>query len=209
MKAILLCLALVAALPAARAQPESPVDAERARIAAERSQADAKLATQEAACYRKFAVTDCLNAARAQRRERLSDLRRQELTLNDAERKRRAAERVRSIEDRNSAQQQEENAARRAESVAKFKEHQAALAQRAAERARNASSAPERVARPGREPQERKAATRTARAQREHDASEELRRHDQRVEEAKERRERVARRLSEARSVKPLPAPAP
>ena len=114
MKALLICLALAAGVLPVLAQTEPAVAAERARIAAERSQADTRFAAQEKACYRKFAVNDCLQAARSQRREVLSDLRRQELSLNEAERKGRAAERVRSIDERNSAQQQEDSAAQRA-----------------------------------------------------------------------------------------------
>ena len=209
MKALLICLALAARILPAFAQTDSATDAERARIAVGRSQADVLFAAQEVACYKKFAVTDCLKAARAQRRERLSDLRRQELTLNDADRKRRAAERVRSLEERNSAQKQEESAAQRAESLARFREHQAALAERAAERARTQASAPARAARTQKEASQRKGSAHAAREQRVHNTAEELRRYNERQQEAKERRERVAKRLAEARKpeVKPLPVP--
>ena len=147
MKAILLSLLLLSAAGPARAQGDAADQAERDRIARERGQADSRLATQEVACYKKFAVTDCLNAARSQRREILSDLRRQELTLNDADRKRRAGDRVLDIEQRNSAQRQEDAASQRAEAVARRRDKGADLAQRAADHAQTQAAAPQRAVR--------------------------------------------------------------
>jgi colicin import membrane protein len=209
MKALLICLALAAGVLPVLAQTESAVEVERARIAAERSQADTRFAAQERACYRKFAVNDCLQAARSQRREVLSDLRRQELSLNEAERKGRAAERVRGIDERNSAQQQEDSAAQRAESVARRREKQEELAARAAERARDHASAPARAARTQDAARERQPASRAAKEPPSHDTAEALRQSRERQQEAQERRERVAKRLAEPPNpnVKPLPVP--
>lgn len=72
--------------------------AERARIEHSRRQEDTLFATREAACYSRFAVTDCLLAARAQRREALAELRRQENVLNDALRRRKAADELLRVE---------------------------------------------------------------------------------------------------------------
>lgn len=119
MKPLLFWLALLVAAFPAWAQSEAREQAEREHIAALRQQAGAQLASEEAACYRVFAVNDCLKAARARSRERLSELRRQELRVNDAERKRRLAERERDLEERNAAQKQQDSAAQRAEAVAR------------------------------------------------------------------------------------------
>lgn len=191
MKSLLLCLALLATAVPAWSQGDSAVEGERARIAVERNQANARLASQEVACYKTFAVNDCLKAARSTRRERLSDLRRQELSLNDAERKRRSAERLLIIEQRDTAQKQEDSAAQRAEAVARQQDRKDALAKRAGERTQKpVSASPPKVRTPRR-----------------HDPGQELHRTQQRQDEAKERRERVARRLAEAAKagVKPLP----
>ena len=208
MKALLLCLAVFAAASPAWAQGDAS-GPERARIAAERKQADVRLASEEAACYKIFAVNDCLAAARAQRRERLSDLRRQELSLNDAERRRRSAERMRSTEERNAAQKQEDSAAQRAEAVARQQERKEALDKRGAERAQVQASAPARADRTARQARQREVSSRTARAQRSHNAEQELRRSQEREQQAQERRERVAKRLGEAAKagIKPLPVP--
>jgi colicin import membrane protein len=193
MKPLLLCLALLGAASPAWAQTDAPDGAGRARIAAERKQAQARLASEEAACYRIFAVNDCLKAARARSRERLSDLRRQEVALNDAERERRAAERQRAMEEGGPVRKQQESAARRAEAVARQQEKTQALARHAAEKAQ-----------PPAPPAPRMANKLTA-----PDTAQELRRSQERQQDAKERQERVARRQAEAANsgVKPLPVP--
>jgi hypothetical protein len=52
---------------------------------------------QEAACYKKFAVEDCLRGVRAEAREADALLRAQEIAVKDAERKEKAARRERAI----------------------------------------------------------------------------------------------------------------
>ncbi|APW37310.1 hypothetical protein RD110_08980 [Rhodoferax koreense] len=90
----------------ASAPPSKPlaggldVAAERSRISAERQQVEARFKAEETACYQKFAVNDCINASRVVRREKLADLRRQEISLNDAERKRKGAEQIQRMEDK-------------------------------------------------------------------------------------------------------------
>ena len=70
----------------------APLDilAERVRIQAERDAGEARFIEQEAACYAKFAVTDCLQEVRSQRRHLNDDLRRQTVVLNDMERRKKA-----------------------------------------------------------------------------------------------------------------------
>ncbi|RYX89262.1 MAG: hypothetical protein EOO28_33440 [Comamonadaceae bacterium] len=103
--------AAVADLPAAK------VESERARVAAERSAAESRFRNEEKACYIRFAVNDCLNEARTRRRVALADLRRQDLSLNEAERKRKGAERLKAIEQKNSSEKQDDAAERRARAI--------------------------------------------------------------------------------------------
>lgn len=63
------------------------VDAARTRIASQRQQATQKFDKEDQACLVRFAVTACQNDAATRRRTVLTDLRRQELVLNDAMRK--------------------------------------------------------------------------------------------------------------------------
>ena len=209
MKSLLFCVLFAAGVLPAVAQTDSATNAERSRIAAERSQTAASFAAQEKGCYRKFAVVDCLNAVRAQRRERLSDLRRQELSLNDSERKRRSSARVTSIEERNSAQKQEDGATQRAEAVVRRREKEAGLDQRAVERAQTQAAGPARAARTRKQAGERTTSIHAARQRRAHDTAGEQRRYDERQQEAREHRDKLAKRLAEPQrpEVKPLPVP--
>lgn len=85
---------------AAFAQPSISLDvqAERLRIATERRQYEATFADAERDCYRRFAVSDCLREARQIRRTGLDELRRQEIVLNDLERKTSGAQALQRIQ---------------------------------------------------------------------------------------------------------------
>lgn len=74
--------------------------AEHERIHRERDAVKAKRQRDEAACYQRFAVEDCLRGVRAGVREAEGRLRTQEIELNDAERREKAAERLKSIEEK-------------------------------------------------------------------------------------------------------------
>lgn len=76
---------------------------ERDRIAREREVLAARRQQDEAACHQRFAVEDCLRGVRARAREAQDRLRAQEIELNDAERREKAAERLRAIKDRQTA----------------------------------------------------------------------------------------------------------
>jgi hypothetical protein len=84
--AMLLALGLAAPLAAA---PDA-----RERLAAERSAVDARFAEARAACQTQFFVNDCQEAALQQRRMSLDGLRQQQLLLDDARRRERAAQRT-------------------------------------------------------------------------------------------------------------------
>ena len=60
--------------------------AERARVDSIRQQRTAELDAEEAACTFKFAVTDCQSKVTVRRRQMLADLKRQETSLNAAQR---------------------------------------------------------------------------------------------------------------------------
>lgn len=94
---LLVCLSLESMLALAQALDG---EGERARIRAARAQQEAHYQSEEAACYARFAVTDCLHEVRARRRAALADMRRQERLLNEIERKRRAQEKMDQIRNR-------------------------------------------------------------------------------------------------------------
>ncbi len=85
-------LALVGPLPAL-AQPQD-ADTQRTRILQERKTIEAQFAQDEVACYQRFAVTDCLTQRRRERRDHISDLRRQEVLLNLADARAKGSEQI-------------------------------------------------------------------------------------------------------------------
>jgi colicin import membrane protein len=76
------------------------VAAERSRIVAERARLETGYLLEDAACYRRFAVNNCLEEVNSRRRETTGDLRRQEVLLNEQERKRKGAEQLRRTEEK-------------------------------------------------------------------------------------------------------------
>jgi hypothetical protein len=73
---------------------------ERLRIQNARKQVQAETEQANAACYQKFAVSDCLRDVRAKNRPVLDALRRQEIILNDLERQAKAMEALKKIEEK-------------------------------------------------------------------------------------------------------------
>lgn len=92
--------------PATIAMPAHLADAdfapwlagERGRIAEARNAAQQRFQDAEMACWRRFAVNDCVRKARVERRASMDELRQQELLLNELERERRTAARLRQLE---------------------------------------------------------------------------------------------------------------
>ncbi len=94
----------------ARAQPDmsaGSVDAERSRIVAERARLESKYLAEDAACYQRFAVNYCLDEVNERRRETMGDLRRQEVLLNEQDRKRKGAEQIRRTDEKAALESQQ------------------------------------------------------------------------------------------------------
>jgi colicin import membrane protein len=105
MKRIVVALAACAVAVFAQGAAADQTALERARIRDERAQAQRLYEERERTCHERFAVTGCLDAARAQRREALDRLRHEELVLDSAERKQRAAARAMRIREKQIAQE--------------------------------------------------------------------------------------------------------
>ncbi|APW43076.1 hypothetical protein [Rhodoferax saidenbachensis] len=73
---------------------------ERARIDTLRRQQTAEFNAQERACQDRFAVVRCTNDVNARRRAMQSELKRQEASLHDAERRQRGAEQLKRTEEK-------------------------------------------------------------------------------------------------------------
>lgn len=85
------------------AEPDAATQV-RERISRERLVVEQDAKAAQAACAKKFAVTDCVNRVKAERRERLQPLDRELAALDDALRERRAAERLSEVLQRQAVQ---------------------------------------------------------------------------------------------------------
>lgn len=82
-------------------EPETePLGAQLSVIAQQRSHLLSLRARDDSACSERFAVNDCRAAVRERYRAALADLDRQELLLNDQDRRARAALRLQALEDK-------------------------------------------------------------------------------------------------------------
>jgi hypothetical protein len=91
---MLLLLAVVAQAD----DPPTDLKAQRSRLVRERSAAEEQFAAEKRDCESRFAVTACLDRAKARRRSTLDDLSHQKTVLDDIQRKQRAAARQREVE---------------------------------------------------------------------------------------------------------------
>lgn len=191
----------------------TPITAEESgarmfEIDRQRSATQAELAQAEAACYRRFAVNDCLTDARAEFRPRISALRKQEVSVRDGDRARKEEERLARLEEqRQTALRSEESARQRAASSA-ADDRNAESAQKKQERDAAAPGNAARAASQRSETERRLAEDAAQRAQREAEAPAVRQRNDARQQEAEERRAALRRREAE-RQGKPLAAPLP
>ena len=182
-------------------------DAERVRINGERAVLETGFDLENAACYKKFLVSNCLDDIKLKRRDALADLRRQEVTLNALERKAKAAAQVKKTEEKSSTENQQQEAEKRASALRDFqarrdRENQKNTARAEAEAGAsgNSGALAERI-----KGQQEKA---VARSTKQAAAAEELRKFNERQEKAKERRAEHAQDvLKRTQQAQPLPVP--
>ncbi len=174
--------------PAAEAAQRAAEDTERQRITRLRAAANTEFEAAKQACYQKFVVNSCIAKARAKLRSEVTDLKRQEVALNDADRKRRGAQQLQNTEAKTSPEAQAQIAQQRdsaAAATAQREENQAgkaAVQQSAAQTAQTRSTSMQR----------RQADAAKATAQHKTDAAakaaQSKARYDARIKEAQEKR---------------------
>jgi colicin import membrane protein len=208
MKQLLPMLALLGFAIAARAQDDPATAAERARLKSERTTVEAAFKAEEKACYGKFAVTDCLSAAKERRRTALSDLRRQEISLNDAERKRKAAQRIRDDEERAAADRRRDES-QRAKAVESEKKRERDAADKAATRSSEDEMRPGKAAQRQEQLERRKAEQDAARSRKASEEAHNRERYERRLAQAEERRAKLEKKLAERQKPPAAPLPTP
>src|SRR4051812_43403834 len=203
MKLPLVLMLLLSSVTAAPAWAISAADeaAERRRIAIEQAQVEQAYAAREAECRTRFVVTSCIDAARHDRREAMEKLRQQEVVLDEAQRKQRAAQRIEEIRAKVSA---DEGKRREAEARVQTRDaKRAEEAEAAAVAAVAASPTAAAVSSPAR--------GRVARVKRPVDTAQAASAYDKRQRDAQEHRAAVERRnverAAKSKTARPLPAP--
>ena len=183
-------------------------DGERDRISSERTRLEAGFTTEDIACYKKFMTNKCLAGVKVRRDAVIADFRRQEISLDQQERKEKGAEQVRKTEEKSSAEKQQEAAEKRATAL---KDNEARLErekQKVADRATvqsneksNADAAANRL-----KDSQQKADSRKSKQTA---SADEVRKFNERLEKAKERQSRYERDLANQTKppANPLPTP--
>lgn len=187
--------------------PADGFGAERRRIEVTRSGLQAGFQAEDALCHQKFAVNSCLAEVDGRRRQAMADLRRQDIALNERERKLKGAQQLRKIEEKAIAPAAPGDAAAQgASDIDRPKQgrqidKQTKRAETQSKEAANAAVAESKAAR-----NRQKAAQRKARSSQEAQATEEF---NQRQREAEARRADNQRaRLERVKpAAKPLPIP--
>jgi len=183
-------------------------DAERLRISKERAVLEAGFNRENAACYQKFLVNNCLDEVKVRRHEAFTDLRRQEISIDDQERKAKGAEQLQKTEDKASLEKQQEEADRRAQAMRDSDARMERERQKNADRVKlesNEKSSLETAAAKAKDAQNKQAGRTAKQAA----AAEEVKKYNERLEKAKERQARIAknRTRQSSPSASPLPAP--
>lgn len=205
-------LAALSGFTAAQLSPldsrASAIDSKRAEINAERTKLESGFTAEDIACHKRFFVNNCLGKVDDRRRTAVAELRRQEIALNDEDRKIRGEQALLRIEEKSSPENLQQAADQRAKGVedyqtrlAREKEKQQGRAAAAtAEKAAREASAQRLV-----ESQKKAAAAATRKAS----AAEEALKFNERQKQAAERRaqhekEQLAKPPATSRSL-PLP----
>ena len=187
-------------------QSQTSNDAERQRNSNERSVLEAGFSSEDTACYKKFLVNRCLDDVKARRGEALADLRRQEILLNDQERKAKGAEQIKKTEDKDSPEKQQQAADKRTDALKDSDDRVAKDQQKATDRATATANEKSKL---------KEAATRTknaqdkqtSRAAKQATTPDEVKKYQQRLKKAQDRQARLAK--EKASQTKPSAAPLP
>lgn len=182
-------------------------DTERARITTERAKLEAGFNVENAACYKKFLVNNCLDEVKLRRRDALADLRRQEIALNALDRRAKGAEQVKKTEGKSSPEKQQQDAEKRAAALQDIQARMDREKQKNADRAvaqsseqRNSEALAKRV-----KGNQDKAVVRSGKQAA---AAEEVKKFNERQENAKERQARRDRdKLNQTKPANSLPVP--
>jgi hypothetical protein len=120
------------------------LEAERSRLSAEREAIETRFVQERAACYKKFAVEDCLRESRTRRRKETDNIKRQETAINDIQRQRSGAAELEKLDQKAATQRPQDSRDKREQSQQDQKDREQRAADHATSRAATAAEAAER-----------------------------------------------------------------
>ena len=184
-----------------------PAQVQRERLELNRSQEESRYKLESQACYQRFAVNDCLATARTRHYAVTGLLRRQELSLNAAEREKKGDQARQRIVEKSSPAYEQEHADKR--EAARLK--QLDLQQRAQQKTQNQEQAVNRAQEAVKASNERLQRQERAAADREQAAQLAVQKEkdfEAKQRQAQEHKEEVQKKMAEdpKRSAQPLPA---
>ena len=183
-------------------------DGERERINTERARLETGFTAEDIACYKKFLTNKCLAEVKVRRDAVMADFRRQEISLDQQERKEKGAEQIRKTEEKFSAEKQQEAADKRAtalkENEARLEREKQKFADRASMQS-NEKSNTDAAAKRLKDSQQKADRRKSKQAA----SAEEVRKFNERLKKAKERQSRYERDLANQTKppANPLPKP--
>jgi FtsZ-interacting cell division protein ZipA len=211
MKQVLLAILAMVLAVAGNAQQKS-IDNEallneaRARLEVRRKQQEAYFVAESAACYQRFAVTDCLGKVKSSHYAAMSVLRREEIALNDLERQQKASEALARLADKNTPEALQEKEKKIEQARKDWEDRQ----QRADQKAIDRGLAPAREQDALRETRDKETQRQDEAAARErmmNEAAAKQKGFDSKVQEAQEHKaERLQKNAEEPSTAKPLPS---
>ncbi|MDB5889825.1 MAG: hypothetical protein JWP47_656 [Polaromonas sp.] len=188
------------------AQPaQAEQDAERARIAAERTRVEAAATDASADCYQKFFVNSCLDEIKTRRMAALNSLRNQQIALDENDRRAKAADQLSAIEAKSSPQRQREDAEKRQAALREFESRSQRAAQKEGDRAAAKAQEGQRLESSVKRMESSRAKS-DERAQKQAAAADAAKKYKDRQDKALERRARFEQEQANRKSVsRPLP----
>jgi hypothetical protein len=120
------------------------LDAERRRLSDEREAIEARFLKERTACYKKFAVEDCLAESRARRRTETDRIKRQETAINDIERQRRGSAELDKLDQKSATPRTQDTPEKQEQSRKEQQEREQRAADHATSRAATAAETAER-----------------------------------------------------------------
>lgn len=198
------CMGSIAGAQTASETVSAAIDAERLVITAERLRLEEAFGAEEALCYKKFFVNNCLNEIKPRKREVFAGIKSREVALDEQQRRQKAADQIRKTEEKSSPEVLQQEAERRAKAMEDLKARDERTRNKSAERTSLEQSEALKAADTAGKLRTSKEMER-ARADKQAASAEELKKFNDKQREAKERK--ASREKKQHEQTKPAAAP--